>query len=194
MTISGAPFLSICFLLFPSVPSIFSDRAWYDRLILAVRLALPSTCPYKPILSESLVGLFSIIFVKVSQLHRCRDMEVSTVKTGMKGRYGNKGAIVARVVVDDTRWVLRRSRKRKRPAIWQLRDSFFLHRFQLLFHQLSLGCRSKTCQAEERRCCWYLGSIAFRRSAQWPFGLYRWRRRIDDLRSHQSLLVWRSEL
>lgn len=65
-------------------------RRWYDRLVLAVRLAMPADCPYTCIHTESLVGLFTCIFVKNSERATLRDMDISTIKRGMGGRYGNK--------------------------------------------------------------------------------------------------------
>lgn len=40
--------------------------------------------------------LFSCIFVKTREADRLRDISLITVKTGMGGRYGNKGAILSR--------------------------------------------------------------------------------------------------
>ncbi|KAI0030392.1 Endonuclease/exonuclease/phosphatase [Vararia minispora EC-137] len=77
-------------------------KRWYDRLVIAVRLAMPPECPYTVIHTENLVGLFTCIFVKNSERVNLRDVAVTTVKRGMGGRYGNKGAIVARLVVDDS--------------------------------------------------------------------------------------------
>lgn len=42
------------------------------------------------------------MFVKTSECTRLRDIALSTVKTGLGGRYGNKGAILARMVIDDS--------------------------------------------------------------------------------------------
>ena len=55
--------------------------------------------------SESLVGLFTCVFVRQSEFRNVRETAISTVKTGMGGRYGNKGAVIARMVIDDTRCV-----------------------------------------------------------------------------------------
>ncbi|KAI0337331.1 DNase I-like protein [Trametopsis cervina] len=79
-----------------------SYKKWYDRLILAVRLAMPPDTPYTVIHTENLVGLFSCIFVKDSQKHSLRDIALTTIKRGMGGRYGNKGGIIARMVIDDS--------------------------------------------------------------------------------------------
>lgn len=67
-----------------------SYKKWYDKLILAVRLAMPPDTPYTVIHTENLVGLFSCIFVKDTQRHSLRDVALTTVKRGMGGRYGNK--------------------------------------------------------------------------------------------------------
>ncbi|KAG8947913.1 hypothetical protein FRC03_000891 [Tulasnella sp. 419] len=77
-------------------------RLWYDRLVLAVRVAMPADSPYTVIHTENLVGLFTCIFVRNAEKAFLRDIAITTVKRGMGGRYGNKGAIVARFVIDDS--------------------------------------------------------------------------------------------
>ncbi|KAH9483207.1 putative inositol polyphosphate 5-phosphatase C9G1.10c [Psilocybe cubensis] len=77
-------------------------KRWYDRLILAVKAAMPSDLTYCVVHTESLVGLFSCIFVKSSERSTFDDVAVTTIKRGMGGRYGNKGGIVARFVVGDS--------------------------------------------------------------------------------------------
>jgi hypothetical protein len=67
-----------------------SYKKWYDRLILAVRLAMPPDAPYTVVHTENLVGLFSCIFVKDTQRNNLRDIALTTIKRGMGGRYGNK--------------------------------------------------------------------------------------------------------
>ncbi|CAE6528242.1 unnamed protein product [Rhizoctonia solani] len=79
-----------------------SYKLWYDRLVLAVRLAMPPDDPYTVIHSENLVGLFTCIFVRNSERISVTDAAITTIKRGMKGRYGNKGAIIARFTLDDT--------------------------------------------------------------------------------------------
>lgn len=64
-------------------------KRWYDRLVLSVKAALP-TETYCVVHTESLVGLFSCIFVKDSQRKFFDDVAITTVKRGMGGRYGNK--------------------------------------------------------------------------------------------------------
>ncbi|CAE6510720.1 unnamed protein product [Rhizoctonia solani] len=79
-----------------------SYKLWYDRLVLAVRLAMPPDDPYTVVHSENLVGLFTCIFVRSSERVSLTDTAITTIKRGMKGRYGNKGAIIARFTLDDT--------------------------------------------------------------------------------------------
>lgn len=67
-----------------------SYKKWYDRLVLAVRLAMPPDTPYTVIHTENLVGLFSCIFVKDTQKISLRNVAITTIKRGMGGRYGNK--------------------------------------------------------------------------------------------------------
>ncbi|KAK4053795.1 hypothetical protein OIV83_001451 [Microbotryomycetes sp. JL201] len=83
-----------------------SYRAWHDRLVQAVRLAMPPETPYTVVHVADMIGsieqLFSCVFVKSTEAAGLRDAAKLTVKTGMGGRYGNKGAILTRFVVDDT--------------------------------------------------------------------------------------------
>ncbi|KAH8105418.1 Endonuclease/exonuclease/phosphatase [Cristinia sonorae] len=77
-------------------------KKWFDRLVLAVRVAMPTETPYTVIHSESLVGLLSVIFIKVSERNSLKNIGITTVKRGMGGRYGNKGGIISRFVIDDS--------------------------------------------------------------------------------------------
>ncbi|OCF37836.1 type I inositol-1,4,5-trisphosphate 5-phosphatase 1 [Kwoniella heveanensis BCC8398] len=77
-------------------------RQWLDKLTSAVRQASPPDRPYAKIHSESLVGLFTCIFVKSSEKDSLRDLDITTVKRGLGNIYGNKGAIVSRLIMDDT--------------------------------------------------------------------------------------------
>ncbi|PCH41714.1 DNase I-like protein [Wolfiporia cocos MD-104 SS10] len=79
-----------------------SYKKWYDRLVLAVKMAMPPDVPYTVVHTENLVGLFSCIFVKNTERISLKQVAIATIKRGMGGRYGNKGGIVARFVIDDT--------------------------------------------------------------------------------------------
>lgn len=67
-----------------------SYKRWHDRLIQAVRLAMPPDVPYTVIHTESLVGLFTCAFVKNAERASLKDAAIATIKRGMGGRYGNK--------------------------------------------------------------------------------------------------------
>ena len=77
-------------------------RDWKDKLTAVVELAMPEDDPYVLVHSEFLVGLMTCIFVRKQEAAALRDTAIATIKTGLGGRYGNKGAIVARVVIDDS--------------------------------------------------------------------------------------------
>ncbi|OJA14449.1 hypothetical protein AZE42_07616, partial [Rhizopogon vesiculosus] len=76
-----------------------SYKRWHDRLVREVRALSEG---YTVIHTESLVGLFTCMFVKNSQRTALKDVAITTIKRGMGGRYGNKGGIVARFVIDDS--------------------------------------------------------------------------------------------
>lgn len=65
-------------------------KRWYERLVHAVRMAMPPDVPYSVVHTESLVGLFSCIFVKNTERISLKDVAIATIKRGMGGRYGNK--------------------------------------------------------------------------------------------------------
>ena len=67
-----------------------SYKKWHDRLISAVRLAMPIDEPYTVVHTEKLVGLFSCVFVKNTEKIRPKHSNHTKVKRGMNGRYGNK--------------------------------------------------------------------------------------------------------
>lgn len=78
--------------------------AWRTRLISAVDEAF-GVGAYELVAGELLVGLMTCLFVSSREIQSgtVRDAAVGTVKTGLfGGRYGNKGAVAARLVVDDS--------------------------------------------------------------------------------------------
>ena len=76
-------------------------RLWHDRLVLEIQRAIPRE-GYIVQHTENLVGLFTCVFVRKALIPSLKDVAITTVKRGMNGRYGNKGAIVARFVVEDS--------------------------------------------------------------------------------------------
>jgi hypothetical protein len=63
---------------------------WHDALVHAVHYAMPIDDPYVVAHTDSLVGLFSCIFVRQKQKALLRDSHMKLIKRGMGGRYGNK--------------------------------------------------------------------------------------------------------
>ena len=63
-------------------------RLWRDRLVKAVREF--SSAKYTIKVSENLVGLFSLIFIKESEEKSLKDICVKKCKTGLGGYHGNK--------------------------------------------------------------------------------------------------------
>ncbi|MBE7180057.1 MAG: hypothetical protein INR71_02420 [Terriglobus roseus] len=52
--------------------------------------------------TANLIGLFTCVFVKASLRHNVRDVNGAEVKVGMGGHYGNKGALIVRLALDDS--------------------------------------------------------------------------------------------
>lgn len=88
--------------------ALFQDQVshqyirWHDRLVQAVRAGMPASAPYTVLHAENLVGLLSLVFIRNSEKENISDVAKISVKTGMGGRHGNKGAICARFVLDDS--------------------------------------------------------------------------------------------
>ncbi|ORY78942.1 Endonuclease/exonuclease/phosphatase [Protomyces lactucae-debilis] len=78
----------------------FAYQQWQNHL--EKQVAISSTDTYQLIQVKQLVGLFSCVFVKESLLKHTTSVDATVVKTGLKGRYGNKGGIIIRMTLDDT--------------------------------------------------------------------------------------------
>ena len=66
-------------------------KRWHDKLVQVVRTAYgPLGIEYEVVHVESLVGLFSCVFVKKTDRFRVTDVMVMSIKRGLGGRYGNK--------------------------------------------------------------------------------------------------------
>lgn len=67
-------------------------RAWTERISngLAQVVAATGAEPYRLILQDSLVGLYTAIFVQSCETQNVRDASIASVKTGFGGRMGNK--------------------------------------------------------------------------------------------------------
>ena len=65
-------------------------RNWLEKLTYAVRMSTPKDCNYVKVHSESLVGLFTCVFVRTDQKDTLRGVDICTVKRGLGNIYGNK--------------------------------------------------------------------------------------------------------
>ncbi|KAF2153495.1 DNase I-like protein [Myriangium duriaei CBS 260.36] len=77
-------------------------RAWRDHLVRCLDEYMPASSTYTLLQTADLVGLFSCVFVKSTLRSRIREVEGAHVKRGMGGLHGNKGAIILRLVLDDS--------------------------------------------------------------------------------------------
>ncbi|KXL50856.1 MAG: hypothetical protein FE78DRAFT_158153 [Acidomyces sp. 'richmondensis'] len=77
-------------------------RAWRDHLTRCLDEYMPVDEPYALLHTASMVGLFTCIFVKSSVRNRIKYVHGGEVKRGMGGLHGNKGALVVRLVMDDS--------------------------------------------------------------------------------------------
>lgn len=72
-----------------------SYRLWYDKLVNEVQTKMSSE--YTVLHAQNLVGLFTCIFVRTKYVDELKDVAITTVKTGLKGRYGNKVSVFLKV-------------------------------------------------------------------------------------------------
>ncbi|KXS96746.1 hypothetical protein AC578_9009 [Pseudocercospora eumusae] len=77
-------------------------RAWRDYLGKCIDDYMPTDQTYTLLHTASMVGLFTCVFVKSAERSRIRYVHTAEVKRGMGGMHGNKGAIIVRMVLDDS--------------------------------------------------------------------------------------------
>jgi hypothetical protein len=65
-------------------------KRWHDWLVSKMRLYMPADEAYSVVGSESMVGLFSCVFVRNQEQVGLKDIAIDTMKRGMGGFYGNK--------------------------------------------------------------------------------------------------------
>ena len=76
--------------------------AWREHLTDCLYGRDPDGESYYLLKQDSLVGLFSAVFVRSSLHSSVSNLHVGTVKRGLGGLHGNKGAIVIRFLINDT--------------------------------------------------------------------------------------------
>lgn len=76
-------------------------REWRDYLAKQLASHVPNH-QYIELHTSSLIGLFFCIFIRQDQKQYVSGHAGSNVKCGMSGHYGNKGALIARLIYDST--------------------------------------------------------------------------------------------
>ncbi|RMD43684.1 hypothetical protein DV735_g1441, partial [Chaetothyriales sp. CBS 134920] len=77
-------------------------REWRDYLSKLISRYTSGQYTYSELHTSSLIGLFQCIFIRQEERPRLRSVHATNIKCGMKGRYGNKGGLVTRFIIDDT--------------------------------------------------------------------------------------------
>ena len=76
------------------------QQMWADFMLRVLNENI--TDKYNRLKSKDLVGVYMIVFVKDSILHRIKKVQSDNVKTGLGGKLGNKGAVIIKFFVDDS--------------------------------------------------------------------------------------------
>ncbi|KIW68249.1 hypothetical protein PV04_04206 [Phialophora macrospora] len=77
-------------------------REWRDYLSKVISRSTSVHHAYSELHTSSLIGLFQCVFIRQEERINVRNLQAASVKLGLKGRYGNKGALVTRFVLDDS--------------------------------------------------------------------------------------------
>ncbi|KAK6523852.1 hypothetical protein TWF281_001819 [Arthrobotrys megalospora] len=77
-------------------------RVWQEYLADCINKFMQGEVKYQLLHSANMVGLFTCIFVKAEERGNIRNFGACTVKTGLGGIHGNKGALVTRFFLDDS--------------------------------------------------------------------------------------------
>ncbi|TGZ77171.1 DNase I-like protein [Ascodesmis nigricans] len=78
-------------------------RLWQQQLTKTIgSVDLPKGDHYVLLHVANLVGLFTCMFVRASERDNIRNVSAASIKRGLGGLHGNKGAIVVRFLLDDS--------------------------------------------------------------------------------------------
>ncbi|KIW18105.1 hypothetical protein PV08_02392 [Exophiala spinifera] len=77
-------------------------REWRDHLTSAISRYTGAHYAYSELHTSSLIGLFQCVFIRQEERKNVRNLQAASVKLGLKGRYGNKGALITRFTMDDS--------------------------------------------------------------------------------------------
>ncbi|KEF50915.1 uncharacterized protein A1O9_13024 [Exophiala aquamarina CBS 119918] len=76
-------------------------REWRDYLMKMLSRYC-TQYSYTELHTSSMIGLFQCVLIRQQERPNVRNLEAANVKLGLKGHYGNKGALVTRFVLDDS--------------------------------------------------------------------------------------------
>ncbi|OLY81505.1 putative inositol polyphosphate 5-phosphatase [Smittium mucronatum] len=76
-------------------------KQWVSEIATLLEAVFPTT-RFTLVESQDLVGMFFVCFIQSKHFDRVHSVSISTVKTGLGGYHGNKGAISIRLIVDDS--------------------------------------------------------------------------------------------
>ena len=77
-------------------------REWRDYLGKCIDRYTSTRYTYSELHTSSLIGLFQCIFVRQEERKNICKLSGADVKCGMKGHYGNKGALITRFMLNDS--------------------------------------------------------------------------------------------
>ncbi|KIV86052.1 hypothetical protein PV11_01691 [Exophiala sideris] len=77
-------------------------RDWRDHLSSVINRNTSAHYSYSELQTSSLIGLFQCVFIRQEERQNVRNLQAASVKLGLKGHYGNKGALVTRFILDDS--------------------------------------------------------------------------------------------
>ncbi|KAL2423954.1 putative inositol polyphosphate 5-phosphatase C9G1.10c [Exophiala dermatitidis] len=77
-------------------------REWRDYLSKMISRYTSDRYAYSELQTSSLIGLFQCVFIRQEERPRVRNLQAASIKLGLKGHYGNKGALVTRFFLDDS--------------------------------------------------------------------------------------------
>lgn len=77
-------------------------REWRDYLGRVIDRSTDASYAYSELQTSSLIGLFQCVFIRQAERANVRNLQAASVKLGLKGHYGNKGALLTRFILDDS--------------------------------------------------------------------------------------------
>ncbi|OMJ24703.1 putative inositol polyphosphate 5-phosphatase [Smittium culicis] len=80
-------------------------KQWVSEIASSLETVFPKN-KFCLVESQDLVGMFHVVFIQSIHSDKVHSVSTTTVKTGLGGYHGNKGAISARFIVNDTAFCL----------------------------------------------------------------------------------------